>query len=325
MGIQVICLGEVQVELFYRAPELGPFLEGWPGLRRGGEAVLGPGEEARLQDLMGRHATLERRQGGGQAANTAFALARLGLDVALLGRVGADRDGAFLREGLAGVNLDYLVQSGASGRAYILVDPEGERTILAAPNTNAELALEDLPLETLAGAKFLHLTAFAGAGPLQVQEEITRRLPDGPRITLDPGKFYAQRGHQALEGIIDHLDTLLVTEREWEMLGGTPKTHPHWAPPVVVIKRGALGARLLTPPRYLDFPVELAPQGGDILAAGDVFAAGYLAGRCSGLHLNLAVRLANRTAAVSLGGAGREDYPDAKFLEQQLWQLTQLG
>jgi sugar/nucleoside kinase (ribokinase family) len=62
----------------------------------------------------------------------------------------------------------------------------------------------------------------------------------------------------------------------------------------------------------------------DTLAAGDVFAAGYLAGRFSRLHLNLAVRLANRAAAVSLGGVGRENYPDAAFLEQQLDQLRKI-
>lgn len=98
MGMQVICLGAVNMELLYRAPELGPFLEGRPDLRRGGEVALEPGEEAWLQDLLCRHATLIARQGGGQAANTAYALARLGLEVALAGRVGADGDGAFLRE-----------------------------------------------------------------------------------------------------------------------------------------------------------------------------------------------------------------------------------
>jgi hypothetical protein len=43
-----------------------------------------------------------------------------------------------------------------------------------------------------------------------------------------------------------------------------------------------------------------------------------------GLHLNLAVRLANRAAAWSLGGAGREDYPDAEFLKRQVDQLKQV-
>jgi sugar/nucleoside kinase (ribokinase family) len=323
MGLAVVCLGAVNVDLFYRAPELGPFLEAWPDLQPGGEVALEPGEEARLQDLLSRHATLEGRRGGGLAANTAWALARLGLEVALLGRVGQDADGAFLRESLTGVNLDYLAQAGMSGRAYILVDPEGERTILVAPNTNDALTLKDIPLKALADAKFLHLTAFVGDGPLAVQKEVARRLQDGPRISLDLGELYARRGFEALEGIIDHLDTLLVTAREWELLGGG-QNHPNWAPPVVVIKRGALGARLLTPLRYLDFPVELVPRPVDILGAGDVFAAGYLAGRVSGIHLNLAVRLANRAAAVSLGEAGRENYPDADFLEQQLHQLTKI-
>jgi ribokinase len=321
MGMQVVCLGAVNVDLLYRVEDLGPFLEAWPLLRPGGEIALTPGEESRLQKILSRQAAPAGRQGGGQAANTAYALARLGLDVALLGRVGEDGDGAFLKESLSGVNLDYLQQSGASGRAYILVDPEGQRTILVAPNTNDELDIKDLPLEALAATKFLHLTSFVGDGPLEVQEEIARRLQDGPRITLDPGELYTRRGLRALEGIIDHLDTLLVTEREWEMLGGRQKIHPPWGPPVVVIKRGARGARLITPPRYLDFPVELVPQPVDTLGAGDVFAAGYLAGRFSGLHLNLAVRLANRAAVVSLGGVGRENYPDKKFLEQQLDQL----
>ncbi|MBI4643090.1 MAG: carbohydrate kinase family protein [Deltaproteobacteria bacterium] len=323
MGFQIVCLGAANVDLLYLAPELGPFLEEWPDLRPGGEVALGPGEEGRLQDLLSRHASPAGRSGGGQAANTAWALARMGLDVALLGRVGADPDGVFLRESLAGVNLDYLIQAGASGRAYILVDPAGERTILVAPNTNDDLALKDIPLEALGASKFLHLTSFVGDGPLEVQKEIAFRLQDGPRISLDPGELYARRGLEALEGIIDHLDTLLVTEREWELLGGGQK-HPHWAPPVVVIKRGARGARLLTPLRYLDFPVELVPRPVDTLGAGDVFAAGYLAGRFSGLHLNLAVRLANRAAAVSLGAAGRENYPDADFLEQQLFQLRKI-
>lgn len=322
--MQLVCLGAINVDLLYRVEDLAPFLEAWPLLRAGGEIALGPGEENRLLPLLNRHGQLLGRQGGGQAANTAWALARMGLDAALLGRVGADADGAFLRENLAGVSLDYLVEAGDSGRAYILVDPQGERTILVALNTNAELSLHDIPLEVLANAKFLHLTSFAGDGPLEVQKETAHRLQDGPRITLDPGELYARRGLEALEGIIDHLDTLLVTEKEWELLGGRPKTHPHWGPPVVVIKRGSKGARLLTPPRYLDFPVELFVEPVDTLGAGDVFAAGYLAGRFSGLHLNLAVRLANRAAAVSVGGMGREDYPDAEFLEQQLEQLRKI-
>ena len=190
-----------------------------------------------------------------------------------------------------------------------------------APNTNDFLTEGDIPREALAAATYLHLTAFVGDGPLMAQRTIAARLPERVRFSLDPGELYARRGWPAIDTILDHLETLLVTETEWRLLEGEPAVHPVWAPPVVVIKRGARGARLLTPLRYLDFPVELGGPLVDTLGAGDVFAAGYLAGRLKGLHLNASVRLGNRAAAVSLRGAGRQSYPDRIFLERQVQAL----
>jgi ribokinase len=323
MSLQVVCLGAVNLDLIYRVEDLAGFLRDWgTGLAPGGEEALTPDQESRLQPLLDRHARLTGRSGGGQAANTAFALARLGVATALIGHVGADADGEFLRQGLAEVDLTHLKIAGASGRAYILVDAGGERTILVAPNTNDDLQMSDIPLDVLAGAQFLHLTSFVGEAALQAQCAAANRLPpESARITLDPGELYARRGWQNLEDLLDHTETLLVTEREWQLLGGDPQVHPAWAPPVVLLKLGARGARLLTPLRYLDFPSEFADLPVDTLGAGDVFAAGYLAGRLHGLHLNTAVRLGNRAAAVSLRGPGRENYPDHFFLERQLGVL----
>ena len=322
MPSPIICLGAINVDLKFQVDDLEGFLRHWgTGLTRGGEAAVSREEEARLTALLARYGRPAGRFGGGQAANTAYALACLGFPVGLVGRVGADADGEFLQESLAGVDLSHLVTQGESGRAYILIDREGERTILVAPNTNDDLKERDLPWEALAAATYLHLTAFAGDGPLAVQRTIAGRLPERVRLSLDPGELYARMGWPALEDILDHVETLLVTETEWRLLGGEPQVHPAWAPPLVIIKRGARGARLLTPLRYLDFPVELGGHLVDTLGAGDVFAAGYLAGRLSGLHLNACVRLGNRAAAVSLRGAGRESYPDRIFLERQMQAL----
>lgn len=318
----VLCLGAINVDLKFQVDNLEGFLKDWgTGLRRGGEEAVSRDEEARLTSLLARYGQPAGRFGGGMAANTAYALACLGLPVGLVGRVGNDADGEFLRESLVGVDLSHVVAQGESGRAYILCDREGERTILVAPNTNDGIEERDLPWEALAAATYLHLTALAGDGPLAAQRAIARRIPERVHLSLDPGEWYARRGWAALEDLLDHLETLLVTENEWRLLGGEPQVHPYWAPPLVVIKRGARGARLLTPLRYLDFPVELGGGVVDTLGAGDVFAAGYLAGRISGLHLNACVRLGNRAAAVSLRGAGRDSYPDRNFLERQVQAL----
>jgi len=322
MQPQVFCLGSIQVDLIYRVDDPSGFLQAWgTGLRRGGEEALSREEEARLLELLGRFGRQIGRYGGGPAANTAYALARLGIAAALTGRLGDDADGLFIRESLRGVNLNYLTQTGESGRSYVLVDPEGERTSLTAPGTNDDLREEDLPWEAMGQAKFLHLNAFSGDGPLQVQRQLARRLAGGPRLVFDPGELGARRGREALEELLDHAETLLVSEAEWQVLGGETQGHPVWAPPVVLIKRGARGFRLLTPVRYLDILPTFEGRAVETLGAADVLAAGYLAGLMLGLHLPQAVRLAEHAAAYKLGGSGRESYPDKRVLEMIVARL----
>jgi sugar/nucleoside kinase (ribokinase family) len=319
----IVCLGAVNLDKLYAVADIKGFLAAWgSGLVRGGEEALSPEAEARLLELLPHFAEEKGRCGGGQAANTAYALARLEVPVILLGRVGADQNGDFLKQSLPGVILDYLTTQGKSGRAYILIDPEGERTILVAPHTNDELRESDIPLDLVAHAAFIHVTSFVGDGPLKVQRQLLKRLAGRVRVSFDPGELYARRGREVLEDLLDHTETLLVTEREWQLLGGDLKHHPVWGPPVVLIKRGVLGSRLLTPVRYLDFPPYISPHLVDTLGAGDVFAAGYLAGLYQGLNLPQAVRLANALAAYKLAGAGREHYPDRRIMDAIVASLT---
>ena len=227
MPSPILCLGAINLDLKFQVDDLEGFLRHWStGLTRGGEEAVSREAEARLTALLARYGRPAGRFGGGMAANTAYALACLGLPVSLVGRVGADADGEFLKASLAGVDLAHVVTQGESGRAYILTDREGEHTILVVPNTNDSLTEQDIPWEALEAATFLHLTAFAGDGPLAVQRLIATRVPDRVRLSLDPGELYARRGWAALEDILDHLETLLVTETEWQQLGGSRKCTP---------------------------------------------------------------------------------------------------
>lgn len=323
MSVPVVCFGAVNLDLIYRVEDLGPFLELAPLVIAGGETALDAGQEERLRELLARQARLVARSGGGQAANTAFALARLGIPAALIGRVGQDADGTFLKEGLKRVNLEHLKEEGVSGRAYVLVEAGGERTIFVAPNTNDELREEDIPWELLKKANFVHFTSFVGDGPLRVQEKAAQSLRpgEGKAVSLDPGELYARRGHEKLKGLLECIETLVLTEAEWLLLGGHMDCHPAWAPPYVLIKRGARGARLLMEGYFQDFPADLPDKLVDTLGAGDVFAAGYLAGRALGRRLVTSIRLAIKAATYSLKGAGREHYPNEKFLQEQLAKM----
>lgn len=69
---------------------------------------------------------------GGQGANVAVRLARMGVDVRLLCALGDDPAGRLVRDSLAleGVELVALPAE-ATGAVVIIVDPEGERTMLS--------------------------------------------------------------------------------------------------------------------------------------------------------------------------------------------------
>ncbi len=318
MTAAVVCWGAINVDLIFRADTLADLPREVGEVRAGGEYALSAGQEAALRQWLGRAAELAGLSGGGQAANTAFALGRWGIPTALVGRVGADRDGDFLLGELPGVDCRGVRRQGTSGRAYVLVDAGGERTIFVAPNTNDLLREEELPRDGLGRARWVHLSSYVGEAPLAVQTAWAATRPAALRVSLDPGELYARRGRARLRPLLAGVDTLILTASEWRELGGDDDAWPPWAPPTVIVKRGAAGARLLSPQGALEAPGQAAAAVVDTLGAGDVFAAGWLAAQYHGLTPAAALNLANRLAAASLAGRGRAGYPEAAFFREAL-------
>lgn len=85
---------------------------------------------------------------GGKGGNQADAAAKLGGKVRMIGCIGDDSMGLFLKDSLSadGVNVDYvLVKPQAStGIAAIIVEDSGNNAITVAPGANYELMVEDV-------------------------------------------------------------------------------------------------------------------------------------------------------------------------------------
>lgn len=77
---------------------------------------------------------------GGKGANQAYAAARLGGRVAMIGQIGQDAEGEWLKDGLAGAGCDVSgVTRDAgqpSGRAIITIDSTGQNCIVLVPGSN---------------------------------------------------------------------------------------------------------------------------------------------------------------------------------------------
>jgi sugar/nucleoside kinase (ribokinase family) len=318
----VIGIGALNLDLMYEVDDLAALRkQGWP-LHAGREQSLSPAEFRQLLQGLEHHGTLRFRSGGGSAANTIVALARMGFQTGFVGRLGADDEGAFILSEMKGVDLVQVKTGEASGICLVVLDSRRDRALVVQPNANDDLAFEDLNIPYLADTRYLHLSAFVGDAPFAAQRGLMGVLPAAVQVSLDPGELYAQRGRKAILPLIKRSSILFATDHEICTLMGTGdykagcKEIASLGPDTVVCKRGEQGAYLFSRQEEAEFRPQGAIEVVDNTGAGDVYDAGFLAGLLLKRPLTACLALAHALAAKSLGGYGRQRYPDAADLKE---------
>jgi ribokinase len=317
--LDLLGCGALNLDLIYRLPasfalwdELGP---------AGSEELLQEQVRTVLDEALA-HVPPERA-GGGQAANTAFALARLGYRAGMVGRLGDDEDGAFVLDQLAPADPALLRREGRTGRVYVLLDENGERRNLVWPAANDDFSPADLP-RRLPRTRYALFTSFVGDGPLAGQLALLERLPADVDVAFDPGEIYARKGVKRFLPLLQRCSYLFATERELELLCGLSLPEAldfvlNAGTGLVVCKMGGRGARLVG--RRVDLYVPPLPaEVVDVTGAGDLFAAGFIAGMIEQVGLEAAGRLAAWAASRGIAGLGRSSYPDAEAWQARLAQ-----
>lgn len=107
------------------------------------------------------------RSAGGNAANVAHALSRLGTDVRLVAKVGDDLHANYLFSGLAqaGIDTTFVTRTSAfaTAQCYVLTDESDENLFFNWPKPNAchQLTVDDLSDGLFEGAVALHATGIS--------------------------------------------------------------------------------------------------------------------------------------------------------------------
>ncbi len=316
-AVDLIGCGALNLDVIYRLPrsfplrgELGP-----PGTEQVMDAALRARVDAALADAD------PVRAGGGQAANTVNALARLGYATAMIGRVGADEDGRFVLDELSPADARLVHREGETGRVYVLLDEDGERRNLVWPAANDAFAPSDLP-RRLPRSRHALFTSFAGDEPLEAQLALLERLPADVDVSFDPGEIYARKGVKRFLPILDRCAYLFSTVTELEMMCGLSLPESlafllNAGVGLVIVKMGSRGARLVG--RRVDLYVPPLPaEVVDVTGAGDLFAAGFIAAMIEQTGLESAGRLAAWAASRGISGLGRSAYPDAAAWRERL-------
>lgn len=217
-----------------------------------GAALPAPGETV-------TGATLARHPGG-KGANQALAARRLGADVGLVGRVGADAMADEALRLLRAEDVDLSLVSSdtaaATGVALIAVAPGGENQIVVAPGANAAFTPERLG-EPPAGALICQLEL-----PIATVAKAVAQARGFVCLNLAPAADIP-------DAALARADLVVVNETEAAFYG--PRLHA--ARGLVAVTLGARGAELWHGGEKIASAKPPAVEAVDATGAGDAFVA----------------------------------------------------
>jgi sugar/nucleoside kinase (ribokinase family) len=250
---------------------------------------------------------------GGSAATQAVWLARAGVEVDFVARVGAAEAERLAADFRAEGVTPWLSPDPdlPTGRLVALIEPGGERSFLTDRGANDALAPEDIPEAALAGADAVHLSGYTLFSPQSraTAIDLMRRAGSKP-CSLDPGSAAPLRavGAETFLRWTRGVALLLPNADEAEALTGARdpavqggRLAAHY--PLVVIKRGAAGSEAYAGASRWSAPAP-PTQVLDTTGAGDAFAAAFLAARLKGEAMEVCLARATAAGAAATGFVG---------------------
>jgi sugar/nucleoside kinase (ribokinase family)/D-arabinose 5-phosphate isomerase GutQ len=301
--LDVAGCGSMVVDLFYRTPK---FVRA---------------EEKIALDAHHDDGRMERAAVGGLVLNHLGWARVLGLEAGVFGKIGADRNGEFLRRGMdqLGIRHHLTTDGSASSFAKIFVDARGGRAIYMARGATAELApdeirhrhagfirharmvsteISQLPLRTV-----IALLLFARANS----------IPTVLDVDLPPADACPALGTRAeLERALRLATILKPTRLAARALAGAGRgdllklaqaMRARYQSEAVVVTDGERGCAIAAAGTVLKLPA-FAVKVIDTTGAGDAFLGAMLAGLRWGLPWRAIGTLANAAGAVCVGRLG---------------------
>jgi sugar/nucleoside kinase (ribokinase family) len=253
---------------------------------------------------------------GGCAANVAVDLVKLGVQAAVVGRVGDDVFGRvvadMLRERHVDVSAVQVTPNGDTSQTLIVNVAGEDRRFIHTFGANADFRARDIPADRLARCRALYLGGYLLMGGVQQVElaavfAAARRA--GVKTVLDvvtpgPGDYLSR-----LDKLLPQVDVFLPNNHEAELITGEKEPlkqaeffHQRGAN-TAIVTLGDKGCVLVSGDQRLrvgTYPVQFVDGSG----GGDAFAAGYIDGLLHGLDTEGCLRVASALGASCVRAVG---------------------
>lgn len=322
----VLCIGNAIVDVFADCDDAFLAAE---GLTKGSMRLIDAEEAERLYSHMGP----AREVSGGSAGNTAAGIAALGGSAAFIGQVAPDQLGEFYIHDLRAAGVEFATMPADVGvptaRSMILVTPDGHRTMNTFLGAAQHLPASALDEQQIRDSAVLYLEGYlwdpetpryAMIRAIEVARSAARKVA----FTLSD-TFCIDRHRDGFNALIDdgRIDILFANEAEIQALAGVPHldtavTAIAGKVETLVVTRSEHGALAIHGGERTEVPAAPIAELVDTTGAGDLFAAGFLAGYTRGKPLAASLKLGAIAAAEVIQHYGARPEKDLKVLAGDL-------
>ena len=230
---------------------------------------------------------------GGSASNTISGLAKLGVSVGFMGKIGNDEIGAFFQADAEknGIKSHLVRSNSPSGVCISLVSPDGERTMATCLGAACEMTPADLSEEIFSGYDYCHVEGYWVQNRELILAAMQMAKKSGLKISLDLASYnVVLENLDFLKQIAhDYVDILFANEEEAKAFTGK---EPEEALDeiaaiceIAVVKLGAQGSYIKSGESKYEIAPMLNAACLDSTGAGDLYAAGFLYGLTKELPL----------------------------------------
>jgi sugar/nucleoside kinase (ribokinase family) len=277
-------------------------------MRKGAMQLIDEAQAGAIYDAMGPAVEVS----GGSAANTIVGVASLGGRAAFIGKVKDDELGRVFAHDIRAAGVAFATPPASAGpstaRCYVLVTPDGERTMNTYLGAAQDLHPNDIDADAIAAAQIIYLEGYLWDPP-HAKEAFLKaaKIAHGSErdvaLTLSDafcvGRYRAEFLDLIRTGTVD---IVFANESELHSLYETADFDTAVNAlrndvRLAVITRSEKGCLVVTREETDAIPANPIERLVDATGAGDLFAAGFLVGLSRGVDYRTAARLGALAAA----------------------------
>ena len=321
----VLGIGNAIVDVLARADE--DFLLA-QGMRKGAMALIDEARAQAIYDAMGPAVEMS----GGSAANTIVGLASLGGRAAFVGKVKADKLGGAFSHDIRSAGVAFATAPAAdgpsTGRCYVLVTPDGERTMNTYLGAAQELHPGDIDADMIASSAVIYLEGYLW-DPKHAKDAFLKAAQiahgAGRKVALTlSDAFCVDRWRDEFLQLMRSrtVDLVFANEAELRSLYQSSDFDAAIAAlradiDIAVVTRSEKGCLVLGPDGTEAVPAFPVKRVVDTTGAGDLFAAGFLSGLARGADDRTCGRLGALAAAEVIQHLGARPETSLKNLARE--------